>query len=735
MLQKITKEKGEWDDPLSPELRAAWEKWRDSLPQLEHLKMQRCYKPPGFKSESSSLHSFSDASEYGYGMVTYLRQVSTDGEVCVAFVMAKSRVVPDQHSVPRTELTAADVSAEITAMVKEELDIELSSETYWSDSTVALGYIKNETRRFRTFVANRQSRILRLTKKEDWKHVDTKNNPADYASRGLTVSEEDKVQVWLKGPEMLWQREDPAYEPCPTMLVADDDPEILPSVSCNVTVVAETNSVLSYLESFPSWEETKDTLANAIMFLSLTHKERKDPDITVNDLVKSERIVIRMLQDKHYSKEKECLMSGTRLMKSSTIVKLDPFLDENQLLRVGGRLRKSNLLNIYPVILPKNEPIVKKIIQKYHEDIAHLGRTSTLNETRLQGYWIINGGSQVRKLIQSCRRCKELRGQPETQKMADLPEERVSCAEPPFTYCGADMFGPFITKNGRKELKRYGLIFTCYSCRGVHIEMTISLDTDAFILALRRFISRRGPVRSIRSDNGGNFIGVEEEMKKGLEEMDNEKIRNFLLEHSCDWIEWEKNPPESSHMGGVWERQIRTVRSVLSSLLKDIPGRLDDESLRTLFTEVEAIVNSRPLAVDNLNDETADPLTPNHLLTMKSKVVLPPPGVFQQADVYCRKRWRAVQHMANEFWQRFAKEYVRASQVRPKWNSVRRNISVDDIVLVLDKNLPRNRWSKGRVVEVFPSDDGLVRSVNVKTGPNTVLKRPVAKLVVIVPSE
>ena len=266
--------------------------------------------------------------------------------------------------------------------------------------------------------------------------------------------------------------------------------------------------------------------------------------------------------------------------------------------------------------------------------------------------------------------------------------------------------------------------------------MTISLDTDAFILALRRFISRRGPVRSIRSDNnGGNFIGVEEEMKKGLEEMDNEKIRNFLLKHSCDWIEWEKNPPESSHMGGVWERQIRTVRSVLSSLLKDIPGRLDDESLRTLFTEVEAIVNSRPLAVDNLNDETADPLTPNHLLTMKSKVVLPPPGVFQQADVYCRKRWRAVQHMANEFWQRFAKEYVRASQVRPKWNSVRRNISVNDIVLVLDKNLPRNRWSKGRVVEVFPSDDGLVRSVNVKTGPNTVLKRPVAKLVVIVPSE
>ena len=423
-------------------------------------------------------------------------------------------------------------------------------------------------------------------------------------------------------------------------------------------------------------------------------------------------------------------------MKCSSIIRLDPFLDEDQLLRVGGRLRRGSLDDKikHPIILPKKEPIVERIIAHHHKEIAHLGRTSTLNEVRSRGYWVINGGSQVRKLIESCRRCKELRGQPQTQKMADLPEDRISCAEPPFTCCGADMFGPFIVKEGRKELKRYGAIFTCYSCRGVHIETTTSMDTDSFILALRRFISRRGPVRSIRSDNGGNFVGVEEEMKKGLLEMDHSRIKAFLLKHSCDWIEWQKNPPESSHMGGVWERQIRTVRNVLQSLLKDIPGKLDDESLRTLLVEVEAIVNSRPLAVDNLNDETVDPLTPNHLLTMKSKVVLPPPGVFQREDMYCRKRWRAVQHLANEFWQRFSKEYVRISNVRQKWNTIHRNISKGDIVLILDKDLPRNRWSKGRVVEVFPGADGLVRHVEVKTGPNTVLKRPITKLVLIAPA-
>jgi hypothetical protein len=734
VLQMITKQKGDWDDPLTPELKSAWEKWRSELHHLEQIKIQRCYKTSGFETVSASLHSFSDACDYGYGMVTYLRQVNKEGDVCASFVMAKSRVVPSkQTTVPRMELTAAVVSAEVTALVKGELDMTLSSESYWVDSTIALGYIQNETKRPRTYVANRQNNILRLTLKDSWNHIDTKLNPADYASRGLVVSEEDKVKVWLNGPDMLWTKEDPSDRPRLHVSIPDDDPEIQQSLTCNVVVVAETNSVLCYLEMFSSWTEMKVTLATATIFMKTLQNERENPELTVDDLAQAENQILRIMQDKHFRKEKECLTLNNKIMRSSSILKLDPFLDDNQILRVGGRLRRGCLPNQvkHPIILPKREPIVERIIAHHHEEVAHLGRSTTLNEVRSKGYWIINGGSQVRCLIEKCRRCKELRGLPETQKMADLPEKRIACSEPPFTYCGADMFGPFLVKEGRKELKRYGLIFTCYSCRGVHIETTTSLDTDSFILALRRFLSRRGPVRSIRSDNGGNFVGVEEEMKKAVQEMDHDRIRTFLLEQSCDWIEWEKNPPESSHMGGVWERQIRTVRNVLSSLLKDTPARVDDETLRTLFVEVEAIVNSRPLAVDNLNDETADPLTPNHLLTMKSKVLLPPPGAFERADLYCRKRWRKVQHLANEFWQRFSKEYIRVSQIRQKWNTVRRNVAVNDIVLVLEKDLPRNRWSKGRIVEVFPGEDGLVRHASVKTGPNTVLKRPITKLVVI----
>ena len=390
-------------------------------------KMQRCYKPTGFVSESASLHSFSDACDYGYGMVTYLRQVSREGDVCVSFVMAKSRVVPSkQTTVPRMELTAAVVSAEVTALVKDELDTQIMSETYWVDSTIALGYIQNESKRPRTYVANRQNRILQLSSKEAWNHIDTKSNPADYASRGLSVTEKDKVRVWLRGPEMLWQKEDPSKRPCPVVSIPDDDPEMQTSISCNAVVIAETNSVLNYLERHLDWTEMKETLATASIFVQMLHKDREDPNLSVADVVKSENLIIRLLQDKHFSSEKESLRSNSKVMKSSNIVKLDPFLDENQLLRVGGRLRRGCFQEQvkHPIILPKKEPIVQKIIAHHHEEIAHLGRTSTLNEIRTQGYWVINGGSQVRKLIESCKQCKELRGQPESQKTADLPEKK-----------------------------------------------------------------------------------------------------------------------------------------------------------------------------------------------------------------------------------------------------------------------------------------------------------------------
>ena len=211
---------------------------------------------------------------------------------------------------------------------------------------------------------------------------------------------------------------------------------------------------------------------------------------------------------------------------------------------------------------------------------------------------------------------------------------------------------PFTIKIGRKTAKRYCALFTCFSSRAVHIETTSSLDTDSFILALRRFLATRGKVRSIKSDNGTNFVGAANEIRNCWKNMARTKISDFLQTEACDWIDFEFNTPNASHMGGVWERQIRSLRSILCALMKSHDSALTDEVFNTFTKEVEAIINSRPLTVENLTDPELKPLSPNQLLTLKSKAVLPPPGVFQKADQYCRRRWRVVQHLANEFWNR-----------------------------------------------------------------------------------
>lgn len=223
--------------------------------------------------------------------------------------------------------------------------------------------------------------------------------------------------------------------------------------------------------------------------------------------------------------------------------------------------------------------------------------------------------------------------------------------------------------------------------------------------------------------------------------MNQEAIKLKLLEENCDWIEFRMNVPHASHMGGVWERQIRTVRNVLTVLLDNHGTIVDDESLRTFMVEAEAIVNSRPLTTEN--PDHLEPLTPNHLLTMKSKVILPPPGNFQRADIYSRKRWRRVQYLINEFWYRWRNEFLQSLQVRQKWMRSRKNLKVGDVVIVKDIDMPRNRWKLARIVETYPENDGLVRKVKIALADSTLddqgrrkrpisyLDRPVQKLVLL----
>ena len=251
--------------------------------------------------------------------------------------------------------------------------------------------------------------------------------------------------------------------------------------------------------------------------------------------------------------------------------------------------------------------------------------------------------------------------------------------------------------------------------------MAPSLDTDAFINALRRFMARRGQVREIRSDNGTNFIGGERELREAIRGWNQAQINGVLLQKEIKWI---FNPPAGSHHGGAWERLIRSVRKVLNSILK--VQNLDEEGLHTVLCEVEAIINGSPITKASTDPNDLEALTPNHLLLLKTSSSLPP-GEFQRDDIYAHRRWRQVQYMSDLFWKRWTKEYLPQLQERQKWTGIKRNFVEGDVVLIVDETAPRNSWLMGKVIQTFPDRRGFVRRLQIKTKTSS-LERPITKV-------
>ncbi|XP_055958534.1 uncharacterized protein LOC130013669 [Patella vulgata] len=470
--------------------------------------------------------------------------------------------------------------------------------------------------------------------------------------------------------------------------------------------------------------------------------------VNAEEIENAETKIIMMFQKQYFDNEIKTLKSNeeqetkdSKLNKSS-LYRLDPFLDGKGILRVGGRIKHAKVPGVakHPIIIPKKGHVTNLIICHHHNRIQHQGRGITHHEIRSAGYWIIDGSSCVSYHISKCVKCRKLRGITQSQKMADLPEDRLE-PSPPFNYCSIDFFGPFVVKDRRSALKRYGVLFTCNVSRAIHLEIANDMSADSFINAYRRFVGRRGPIRQLQSDQGSNFVGARTELKIALQEMNQEKIRQELLKDGCDWYEIRMNVPYSSHMGGVWERQIRTVRSILSALMDQHSSQLDDECLRMFMVEAESIVNNRPFTT--ISTDPDQPITPNHILTSKTKILLPPPGVFQRNDVYLRKRWRKVQYIANEFWNSWRKSYLHNLQERQKWSRSQKNLQVNDIVIIKSDNEPRNHWRLARIDEVYSEDDGLVRKVKLQMADSSLdcygkrvkpvqyLERPVHKLVLL----
>ena len=765
IMQELCRRKLGWDEAIPGVFSQQWTDWLADLKQMAEFKVDRCIKPKNFgQITHSQLHHFSDASESGYGTVSYLRLENGNGEVHVSFMMGKSRVAPlKQMTIPRMELAAAVLAVRVDKMLRKELQLPLDKSMFWTDSTTVLKYISNENKRFQTFVANRISLIRDATDVTQWKYVGTKENPADAASRGLTADRFLSCKKWIRGPDFLYKENDKWPNLPFESTVSAIDPEVKPDITVNVIVKDELNPTNYLIHYFSSWMRLKTAVAwllkvkNTLSQLTKRRKEiqaavssiEKDPVrlkekvekemqafkttlcgqcLTPADLIQAEHAVISFSQMQKFPEEISVLQTDKNVKRNSHLYKLDPVLDGG-LLRVGGRLSRLAMPEEikHPIILSKDLHISTLLLRHIHKLLGHGGRNFMLSHLRKK-YWIIKANSAARKIITDCTVCKRQRGRVGEQKMADLPLERIQPDKPPFTDVGVDYFGPIEIKRGRSVVKRYGVIFTCMASRAVHLEVAHTLDTDSCIHALRRFICRRGQVTSLRSDNGTNLVGAERELKEALKGLNQDKIQNAMLQQG---IKWNFNPPAGSHHGGVWERLIRMVRNVLRSVLKQ--QMLDEEGLQTLMCEVEAILNDRPLTKSSDDPMDLEALTPNHLLLLKTQPILPP-GLFAKDDLYIKRRWKQAQYMADLFWKRWIKEYLPLIQERQRWSAKKRSFAPGDIVVVVDPTAPRGSWLMGRILDIMPDARGLVRSVRLKTKSN-ILERPITKICLLQESE
>lgn len=300
---------------------------------------------------------------------------------------------------------------------------------------------------------------------------------------------------------------------------------------------------------------------------------------------------LREVQRQSFLDDIELIGAGQVVPKRSKLFKLCAKIDDDGILRVDSRLNNLDADDSYikPIILDGRHRYSELLYQKYHNHFNHQNDATVINEVR-QRYLVIGARRTLQKIKQQCIECRIRKTSPETQIMGQLPRIRLEYGVHPFTYTGVDYFGPFEVAVGRRREKRYGVLFTCRTCRAVHLEVASSLTTDSFLMAWRRFISRRANPKEMHSDNGTNFRGAESELQRSIKNLDNNIIKSSLAGRHTTW---NFIPPGSPHFGGCWERMVRPIKSSLSVTLKNRRPP-SDELLHTLLLEAEHVVNSRP---------------------------------------------------------------------------------------------------------------------------------------------
>ncbi|XP_065094436.1 uncharacterized protein LOC135714960 [Ochlerotatus camptorhynchus] len=474
------------------------------------------------------------------------------------------------------------------------------------------------------------------------------------------------------------------------------------------------------------------------VILGIVRKSTKSSNIilTTADLVVTDHTLIRLAQSQLYSEELAELTSSTSndVLKSSPLKWLKPHVDDNGIIRVGGRLSNAEVPDTvkYPMVLSSSHPLAQLLAGYYHKFLLHAGPQLMLATMR-QKYWIISGRNLVRHAYHQCVKCFRNKPILIQQSVADLPKSRVTPARP-FAISGVDYCGPVFLKStvrNRGPTKAYIAIFVCFSTKAVHIELVTDLSTPAFLAALRRFVARRGLVRELHSDNGTAFKGAANALHRIYEmlkssETDRAHIQTWCAENQ---IQWKFIPPRAPHFGGLWEAAVKSAKHHLLREIGHISIR--QENMTTLLTQIEMCLNSRPLTPIPCDPTDLEVLTPGHFLVGSNLQSVPEPSYVDTPDNRL-DHWQITQKLFQRIWARWYPEYLAQLQSRAaKGCKAPVPIKVGQIVVIKDENLPPAQWPLGRITQLHPGKDGIVRVVTMKTANANSVVRPVAKIAIL----
>ena len=734
LMQEIWIVGVEWDSFLPEEINSKVKAWFNELKDLERIKIPRSLQNRGIV-KSICLHTFVDASENAYGAVVYVRIEYDDKSISVSLAAAKTKVSPLKAvSIPRLELMGAHLGSSLAKSVAKVLSVTQRQMMFWSDSLDVLWWIRGYGRMYKPFVSNRVGDIQSSSDPEQWRYVPTDANPADYLTRGLQISELIEQKNWWTGPKYLQCSETqwpvnkvnkPVVKEVRKKYVKEDS-----FVTTNAT--SDEQSSLWRLDPmrFSSWIRLVrvHSWVNRFISNSLEGKNhRTKGELTLNELSDSEKHIIRHVQRKVFYEEYFALQKGRKLSPHSKILNLCPKIDEDGIMRLDTRLQYAEFIPYdvrHPILLPRKHWVTKLIVKHYHEKGHHNSGTNQTLSLLSTKYWIMAAREEIIEWEKECATCKRRKAKNAEQIMAPLPANRLKLSLRSFTRTAVDFGGPFITKQGRGKprQKRYLCLFTCLASRAVHLEMAYGLDTDSFMRAFCRMSNRRGIPEEMISDNGTNFVGANEELRKLTRQMsESSKLKENFVSKG---VKWTFNPPNAPHFGGVFETMIKAAKRAILAILGN--ADISDEELLTAFTEAEYLLNSRPLTYQTADPEDDVPLTPNHFLYGQVGGRFAPEIDIQEGyDV--KKRWRRIQELTRHFWHRWMTEWVPSLSTRKKWYKERKNLQVDDVVLIVSPENQRAHWPLGRVIETYSGKDGRVRSVKLQVG-NKQLIRPIVKL-------